>query len=40
MTHEISFANDSKLEAVNYPHFLVRVKVKQIYAVLHTIQPK
>ena len=34
ITHEISFANDSKLEAVNYPHFLVRVKVKQIYAVL------
>ena len=34
ITHEISFANDSKLEAVNYPNFLVRVKVKQIYAVL------
>ena len=34
ITHEISFANDSKLEVVNYPHFLVRVKVKQIYAVL------
>ena len=34
IAQEITFANDSKLEVVNYPHFLVRVKVKQIYAVL------
>ena len=34
IAQEITFANDLKLEVVNYPHFLVRVKVKQIYAVL------